>query len=582
MSQTKDWTLTLQRLRRELGRDLEGLSGLLAVQESKEELDAALQDLDHQLARAKAAAVIVLVGSTGAGKSTTLNALAGRDVAREGETRPTTSVPTVYAPDDADLRSLLNNLGGPPPAVVRYAPNDAGPFTDQVLIDAPDVNSIASEHRETVRALADRADVLLVVLHRQSVVEDSAVTFLDSFAHKRRLIFALNRADELTPDAAQALLDQIGDLASRRLGIDDPPRFAISSRDAQAGRGGAPWAGLLAELERLVRAGSLASVRRHNAIGAAGEVARLVAGIQEKAKQDLVDLPRHVEEGLDELIALASDEVEVRLALRRSELANLLTAETGKRWDGPGGWSLRAGAWSTLGAGLGLAIARRNPLAAAGVMAGGAVVSKVRSERDRNTVADTVGLLPEEGELRGLYTKSFSEARLIGGRLCGDPEVVGVPGFQGLAMDLGAAVEEAWQHLLRRQLPETAERGAPWWVRWPLDLPVYAFAGWLLYRAGEGFIHEDYVGFDFLVNGLLLALAMVFLIRLVVRSSIAARAGGLVRRAVDRARVRLEQSREELAVPSRRRAAELSQGLERLAKLESRWAELLDRSSSAD
>ena len=140
--------------------------------------------------RVQQAAVITLVGATGAGKSTMLNALAGRPIAEEGVDRPTTRRPVIYAPRDADLRDLLEGVGEVDRepdgvAVVRYDAAPEGPWTAQILIDAPDLNSVAAEHRAVVTALAERSDVLLVVLHRQAVVEEASVSFIDAFARRR-------------------------------------------------------------------------------------------------------------------------------------------------------------------------------------------------------------------------------------------------------------------------------------------------------------------------------------------------------------------------------------------------------------
>ena len=97
----------LAGLRTELTRDLEQARGLAAVDATAPEIAELEADLDRPLDRVQDAAVITLVGATGAGKSTLLNALVGRDVAQEGEQRPTTAAPVVYRPGDADLRDLI-------------------------------------------------------------------------------------------------------------------------------------------------------------------------------------------------------------------------------------------------------------------------------------------------------------------------------------------------------------------------------------------------------------------------------------------------------------------------------------------
>ena len=156
-------------LRSELDQDVQALRDLRSVQSRAGRIDVLSADLDQQLERVERAAVLTLVGATGAGKSTLLNALVGRDVAHEGDSRPTTRVPVIHRPADADIRELLEGLPGEAPKVVDHDPGGGGPWSQQILVDAPDTNSVEASHREVVAALAERSDVLVVVAHRQSV-----------------------------------------------------------------------------------------------------------------------------------------------------------------------------------------------------------------------------------------------------------------------------------------------------------------------------------------------------------------------------------------------------------------------------
>ena len=54
--------------------------------------------------------LVALVGGSGVGKSTLLNALAGDQIAETSEMRPCTSLPTVYHPPG--MRLTLSNLSG--------------------------------------------------------------------------------------------------------------------------------------------------------------------------------------------------------------------------------------------------------------------------------------------------------------------------------------------------------------------------------------------------------------------------------------------------------------------------------------
>ena len=532
---TTDLRTTLESLRRRLHAQVDRVAPLRAVAERRPALDDLLADLDRQIARVQRAAVITLVGATGAGKSTLLNALAGRRIAEEGVDRPTTRVPVIYAPLDADVSELTGDAVAHPDdresegaaRVVRY---DAasGPWTAQVLIDAPDMNSIDEQHRATVTALAERSDVLVVVLHRQSVLEEASVSFVDAFAGRRQLLFALNRDDELTPGARDALLAQIRRLAAERWQAPAAPVLAISARAAQSQPHAPGWTVFCQALQELARDPAIRGVRRLNALGTAARLATLFAAVADDATEDLAALPADAAAGLDGLGEHCAADVAERLALRRADLRELLWAEAARRWDGPGGWALRTGGLAGIGLGAGAAIAARNPLLAVGTAAGALAADQVQRLLRAQRVGDAAALLPSESEFAAWFAETLSPARVRAGRLTGAPDALGLPTPDDARAAAGSAVEEAWARLLHRELPAAAERSALRYVRWLLDLPVYALAAWVLFQVATGFIAGTYAGIDFLLNAALLLGAYLFAVRFAVRRALAWRARRLL------------------------------------------------------
>ncbi len=566
----------LADLRAELETDLLGLRELNATLKRNDELQRLLVDLDLQLARASQAAVIVLVGATGAGKSTLLNALAGREIANEGVERPTTVEPVIHAPEDAELARLLEGLPGPAPRVVRHGQAaGSGPLAEQVLVDAPDWNSIAREHRETVRALAERADVLLVVLHRQSIVERSGALFLKEFSARRRVVFLLNRADELTPKAREQLLSQVRETAAGRLKLHVPEVLAISAHAARHGGDSLEYPRLIERLGSLVLDEDLVGVRRSNAVGAAAQVGRLFERVAQDVKPDLDALPGELLAGLQGLVESTRDEVHTRLALRRAELLEQLVAEVGRRWEGPVGWALRQGGLSTLGAGAGLLLARRNPLLAAGAAVGGAALARVRDGAVERYLDDAGGLLPEAGELRASRDHHLGPGRHRALRLSRDLTALGWPDDTRLLPELTAATHEAWQRLLRRDLPELAQRAIPRWMRWTLDAPLIALALWIVVRAGLGLISGSYVGLDLLINAGLVGAAWMLLARFLVRGSLARRLDRLVQAAAQTIGSRLELATRGSEAAVEEACSSLRARLTRVVGLAQRWRQAL-------
>lgn len=523
----------LGRLHQELQRDLRAIEPLRAIADRAGELAGFEEDLAEQLERASSAAVVCLVGSTGAGKSTLLNALVGRDIATEGVDRPTTSAPVIYRPADADISELLTGLPGEPPRVVTYDPRDGGGveafWRGQILVDAPDTNSVETGHREVVRALAARSDVLVVVAHRQSVAELSSAAFVDLFAGRRGMIFVLGRRDELDAAADAELRAQLRGLAADRWGAEGAPVLSVSARRGKEGA----EAGGLPELRRvlgdLISEERLGSVRRQNAVG---NVARIGAEISEVGPEVEAAAER-LREGLEagaaawcgRTVALVNE----RLDQRKADLSRMLWNDAAKVWDGPGGYALRVGGLGTLGLGAGAAVARRNPLLAAGLAAGSIAASRVQGAVRDRAFESTSGLLPGGSELAELQRAAFVDARVAAAELAVDEAAIGLaPAESELSACAAGAVDEAWDRLLRVDLPREARRGVPRPLRALVDLPVFGLGGWVLYRTVEGFIAEQYVGVDFLVSATIIALAWLFGARVLVRARFAGRSAALL------------------------------------------------------
>lgn len=567
-----DMRHALSALRAELGRDVAGLRSLRPVAAHDAELDDLAADLDHQLDRVRGAAVITLVGATGAGKSTLLNALAGATVATEGESRPTTTAPVIYRPRDADVRELTRGLPGAAPRVADYDPAGGGRWRGQILIDAPDVNSVATDHREVVGALAAKSDVLVIVAHRQSIAELSSVAFVDAFAGRRGMLFVLGRADELTAEARAELLAQLTTLARERWGAVDPRVVAVSARRVQAGEEDEDWRQLVATLDELVTGERLGRVRRHNALGTAGHYGALFAAIADAGlAADLDELSSSLDAGLEGWRRRIERALEERLALRRADVVAMLWNESARRWEGPGGWALRVGGLSALGLSAGAALARRNPLLAAGAAAGAFAVDKARDSVRERSLRDASGLLPGSTELADAWRAELGQARLVARNLTGEPDGLGVPDAQTLAEHAALATDEAWHQLMDRDLPAAAERafGVP--LRLLVDVPVYALGGWVVVQAVRGYFEEQYVGIDFLLNTALILMAWLFLARTLCRSVLGRQTGALLAAVRSHGTSALQTATDLAATPAREAVAGQREALDRLRQAPERW-----------
>ena len=106
--------------------------------------------------------VVVLVGPTGAGKSTLFNTIAGRSASETGVIRPTTRVAVAFGDPD-DLGSLREGaFARIPPSDLREVPDPAVEH-GLVLVDAPDIDSIEQANRLLTDRLIEAADLCLFV-----------------------------------------------------------------------------------------------------------------------------------------------------------------------------------------------------------------------------------------------------------------------------------------------------------------------------------------------------------------------------------------------------------------------------------
>jgi len=169
--------------------------------------------------------VFAIVGGTGTGKSSLVNALAGETITSVSVLRPHTDEPLAVTPKNPEpaVTVLLDTLG------IGYRHEHAG-FTNTAIIDLPDVDSVADWHRERVEDLIPRVDGVIWTFdpekYRDPIVHDQ---FLSRLAeHQSQFVFVLNKIDKLLPEDLQKVRqDLVETLASD--GYAQPALFALAA-----------------------------------------------------------------------------------------------------------------------------------------------------------------------------------------------------------------------------------------------------------------------------------------------------------------------------------------------------------------
>ncbi|MGH9894947.1 MAG: GTPase domain-containing protein, partial [bacterium] len=141
---------------------------------------------------------VVILGSTGSGKSSLFNALAGKPVSPSGLLRPTTRKPVALAhPDEPlDTHRGLTIIKDP------EAPKGL------VIVDSPDFDSVEQSNRELALDLLEKADLVIFVTTVTRYADQVPWMVLDR-AHQRGvpLLLVINRMPADQGEQSEVLAD---------------------------------------------------------------------------------------------------------------------------------------------------------------------------------------------------------------------------------------------------------------------------------------------------------------------------------------------------------------------------------------
>lgn len=247
---------------RDLHRDVERtgfpleIEGIESARASRARLvDQLGEHLVPRLTELSAPAVVVISGSTGAGKSTLVNSLVGSEVSTAGVLRPTTRRPVlVHNPLDEELLSHHPVLESVSVVADEQVPRGIA------LLDAPDLDSVLESNRESAHRLLEAADLWLFVTTAARYGDALPWRVLQGAVERGASIaMVLNRVPPASlPTVRGDLLDRL-----RGHGLQGSPLFVVPD---------------LGPHEGLLPAAVVAPIRRWLAMLAGPDRARTVIG----------------------------------------------------------------------------------------------------------------------------------------------------------------------------------------------------------------------------------------------------------------------------------------------------------------
>ena len=293
----------------------------------------------------------VVGGSTGAGKSTLVNALAGRPVTRAGAIRPTTRQPILlHHPADAAwftstrvLPTLARVQGVPTgvgtPATLAGPTPDASAMQSLVLVadpavpagvallDAPDVDSISDDNRQLAAQLLAAADLWLFVTTANRYADAVPWKLLVDAASRDILVaVVLDRvppgAEEEVAGDLRAMLGREGLAASRLFVV---PEAALDVLGMLPAAGTAPIVAWLRDIA--ADSAGRTEIARRTLNGTVRSLSGKVAGLAQAAR-DQHDAGRQLADDVTSAFADAAARIS-----RATSDGSLLRGEVLARWQ---------------------------------------------------------------------------------------------------------------------------------------------------------------------------------------------------------------------------------------------------------
>ncbi|MBI1319360.1 MAG: hypothetical protein GC168_10510 [Candidatus Hydrogenedens sp.] len=276
--------------------------------------------------------VVAMVGGSGVGKSTFLNALAGDTLAKTSPYRPCTTHPTVYAPPGVRL------------PFEGWTHTTGSALEHLVIVDTPDSDSIALEHRERAVEVLRQADLVMICGSMEKYLDEATWSLLRPLREERAFVCIETKAG---PDES-IRAHWLGRLEEQGFQVDRYFRVnALKTYDRKL-RSGAPepeeydFPALEQYLQEELTAERIERIKRSNVSGLLRKTSGRLAEIAGGAEPVIDSLEARFEAAERELAKTSFAVVEERLFKENHLWSFALGREVGLRAKGIVGTAGRA------------------------------------------------------------------------------------------------------------------------------------------------------------------------------------------------------------------------------------------------